>query len=532
MDINWKQISGTRSICSCIIAVAMLFSVSNAIAVEWDPDRKILLGNDWEVELTGYARWMGAVLIDDQPETAGDDSGELAMNRYILQPGLDGKIGRNFRWRIEYRFAREHNTSYLRDLRDLGAAGGPNGNGLPRELYNESEFRDTYIDFNVGQRTNLRLGRQQIAFGETDFFQALDLIHGFDFRWRNFLVPENEDTRKPLNMAVLNQEFGRYSSMQFVAIPGQLNRDQDFGSDFDLSGGRWGVQPFRGVDFLQSGLTPFNRDHTEGDTDDFKGAARWRSMIGPVNYSIAYLHVHNPDPMVNSLLNPFKETPANGEFSEFIFPIIDVLGFTASGYSEMFDAVFSTEIAYTFDKPMNVGRNPQDGCSGFAAPPGVPPGFCGIAEKDMITVMLRGDWVARWTESVFKTSRPGFLSVQLFNDHVFNLSKSDDVVDLGGFSGRKKQDSALLTWIFNLNYRNDRINPGFAGGTDLSNGGGFLLPNVEFQFGDRLRLRGEFIYFWDEGSANVGTVDATRDVHVFGYFDNTNQLFARLTYQF
>lgn len=532
MDINGHVMSGLRTHCTGILALAMVFGLSNAGAAEWDSTRLMLSGDDWSIEVSGYARWMGAVLLNDQPETASDDAGELAMNRFILQPALDGKIGRNFRWRLEYRFAREHNTEYLRTLRDLGAAGGPDGNGLPRELYNESEVRSAYIDFDLGRSTNLRLGRQQVAFGETDFFQALDLIHGFDFRWRNFLVPENEDSRKPLNMAVLNQEFGQYSSVQFVAIPGELNRAQDFGSDFDLRGGRWAVQPFRGLDLLQPGFTPFNRKHTDGDVDDFKGAARWRSMIGPVNYSVGYLHVHNPNPVVNTVLNPFKEVPANDQFAEFIFPIIDVIGFTASGYSKTFDAVFSTEIAYTFDKPMNVGRNPQQNCSGFPAPPGVPSGFCGIAENDVITVMLRGDWVARWTEDVFKTSRPGFLSVQLFNDRVVGLSKSDDVVDLGGFSARKKQDSALLTWIFNLNYSNDRINPGFAGGMDLSNGGGFLLPNIQFQFGDRLRLRGEFVYFWDDGSANIGTVDATRDVHVFGYFDNTNQLFARLTYLF
>lgn len=484
-------------------------------------------GDGWDVTFTGYLRQYVSMNLEDPPEVPGDDKYRLSMVRTQFQPSMEGNVGA-VDFRLQLRSVRELETGYMEDLEDLGAN---SGNDLIDRRYDTDEIREAYLDFDLTNTTNVRLGRQQVAFGETDFFQALDLIHGFDYTWRSFLVAENEDSRKPLNMLNVTQQVPDWQgALQVVLIPGgDFNRARDFGTSYDVFGGRWANQPNKGVDFLNPGVAPYNRDHSEGDTDDLKGAIRWTGLSpsGAINYSFNYLHVHNPDPVLNSVFAPYHETPDNG-FASLIFPMIDVLGFTASGYSSTADAVFSTEIAYAMDKPFNVGRDPAvcgAGAVGIA-------GICGIDEKDVVSLMLRMDKQVGWTQTVFKTSRPSFFSVQVFDDYIVDLDSEDDLVQLVGYSARPKSHSVIATAILGLNYANDTINPQLAGGYDVSYGGGFVIPSVQLVWGDHWRLKLEADIFFDDGSTRTGTPADSDDTTIFGYFDHNDQLMARLTYQF
>ncbi|MEQ9010596.1 DUF1302 family protein [Algiphilus sp.] len=514
--------TSVRRIWVALLGCAMGVQASNASA-------QMQFGGDgWELTLVGYLRQYVSMNLEDAPENPGDDQFRLSMVRTQFQPSLEGYVG-PVNFRLQTRTVREVETGYLEDLEELGAN---SGDDLVEDIYNTDEIREAYIDFDLTGGTNVRLGRQQVAFGETDFFQALDLIHGFDYTWRSFLVSENEDSRKPLNMLNVTQQVTAWQgALQVLVIPGgSLNRDRDFGTSYGLSGGRWSNQPNKGVDFLNPGVSPYQFDHEEGDADDLKGAVRWTGLAfnGAVNYSLNYLHVHNPDPVFNSVFAPFKgDGPDNG-FASLIFPIIDVVGFTASGYSTKMDAVFSTEIAYAMDKPFNVGQDPAvcgAGSTGIA-------GICGVDEKDVISLMLRMDKQVSWTQQLLKTSRPSFLSIQIFDDYILDLSDSDDLVQLVGYSAEPKSHSVIATAILSLNYANDTINPQLAGGYDISYGGGFVIPSVQFVWGDHWRLKLEADLFFDDGSNKVASPAASQDTTIFGYFANNDQLMARLTYQF
>ncbi|MES1943936.1 hypothetical protein PC39_07474 [Salinisphaera sp. PC39] len=487
-------------------------------------------GDGWEITAFGYLRQYVSMNLEDPPENPGDDKYRLSMVRTQFQPALEGNVG-PVDFRIQARSVREMETGYLEDLEDLGAN---SGDDLVEDIYDNDEIREAYIDFDLTNTTNVRLGRQQVAFGETDFFQALDLIHGFDYTWRSFLVSENEDSRKPLNMLNITQQVTPWQgAFQVLLIPGgDLNRDRDFGTSYGLSGGRWSNQPNKGVDFLNPGVSPYQYDHKEGDTDDLKGAIRWTGLTpgGGINYSFNYLHVHNPDPVFNSVFAPYEgDGPDNG-FASLIYPIIDVIGFTASGYSTKADAVFSTEIAYAMDKPFNVGQDPSVcGATGQAAIAGI----CGVDEKDVVSLMIRMDKQVDWTQTVFKTSRPSFFSVQIFDDYIVDLEDSDDLVQLVGYSADPKSHSVIATAILGLNYKNDTINPQLAGGYDVSYGGGFVIPSVQFVWGNHWRLKLEADIFFDDGSTPPpGSPATSDDTTIFGYFDHNDQLMARLTYQF
>lgn len=475
------------------------------------------------LDLSGYVREYVSMNLDNKPETSEDDKFSLQMVRtqIRLDVGLR-KIG-PIELFTSLRGVKEVSTGYLEDLEDAGADSSSNDPDLVENRYDDFEARELYADIDIlPYRLSTRLGKQQVAWGETDFFQASDLIHGFDFTWRSFLEAENEELRKPLIMAnVMLQVPEADGSLQGIIIPG-LDRDQDIGNSFDLFGGRWANQPNKGFDFFTVLENDFN--HPDGDKDDVKGGVRWQGILGDVNYSLMYLRTHNPDPVISPSSGiggePFGGKEPSGALGDLVYPIVDTVGATGSYYSPFLDIVFSTELAYTFDKPYNFG-------SDFLG--GNLPGFGGVEEKDTLRWMVRGDYQFD-TQNILGTHRPSFLSVQLFDSWLVDYDKDDDIVNLAGYGARKKEHSLLVTGIWGLNYFNDRVNPSFAGGYDISYGGGFFIPSIEFVLGDHFRLKFEADLFFTNGTKSQGEIEDS--TNLFGYFANNNQFLVRGQYQF
>ncbi len=187
--------------------------------------------------------------------------------------------------------------------------------------------------------------------------------------------------------------------------------------------------------------------------------------------------------------------------------------------------MFSTEISYIPKSPYNVGiqAGEKGGCAFF-------PGFCGVVEKNVLKTMVRLDKQLA-LQSYLGTSRPSFFSMQLFNTWITSYDRDEEVVNLAGFSGRAKEFSTIVTAILATNYDNDRINPSLAVGTDLTYGGGFVIPSVEFAYGNNWRVRVEAdLFFNDERQER--SLQNFNNTNLFGYFNGNDQLVVRATYQF
>jgi hypothetical protein len=178
-------------------------------------------------------------------------------------------------------------------------------------------------------------------------------------------------------------------------------------------------------------------------------------------------------------------------------------------------------LVYTRNAAFNVGTSPASNVIGL-------PGFAGIKQKNTMTTMLRIDKTANL--GFLGTSRPSFLSFQLFDTWILGFRRNDDIVQLAGFAAPIRKHTTILTTILAMNYMNDRINPTLAAGVDASNGGGFVIPSVEFAFGDNWRLKAEADLFFNRGQKKPGQLG--EDTHLFGYFAHNNQLAVRLTRQF
>jgi hypothetical protein len=524
--------------------------------------------------LGGYVRGWASMNLQDQPETGSDDKNTLSMLRGSILLDADYKPSSTLRFKAIARVDREASTNYLNTLqaapstKPLGSTAqvfstyaGGNVGGLD-DLYNTGEFREWWGEADLSDRVKFKFGKQQIVWGETDFFRALDVVHGFNYSWRSFLEVENEELRKPLIMArMLIQVPEAKGSLDLFVRPG-WDRDGDIGNTYDLAGGRWASQPTRGASFLFN--TAYNYESNGADNKDVTGGIRWQGIAGPVNYSVAYLKTFNNDPVANpcgatlSLLyggapipasdptsyTTFKQAPkACGfggvnplnplQFGDWIFPKTDIVGGTVSGYVPAIDAVLSTEIVYQKDRSFNYGVD------GGRFGPNITPGAFGVIQKNTLTTMFRMDKQLNLT-GLLGTSRPSFSSIQLFNTRILNYKESDEIVQLAYWNRRRTKDSALLTGFIVMNYDNDRINPGLAAGWDVTYGGGFVIPSIEFVLGDNWRVKGELDLFWDAGNTKPsylksdfsGLNEVGKGAGLFGYFSKANQAMIRVTRQF
>ncbi|KKK92776.1 hypothetical protein LCGC14_2699540, partial [marine sediment metagenome] len=363
------------------------------------------------------------------------------------------------------------------------------------------------------------------------------------------------------------------------------DRKEDMGSNFNIEGGRWIPHPYRGVDFT-SFTNSYRTDHDSGDWDDTTYGIRWNGTWGSIGYSFAYMKTFNASPIVNpnsSTANPdgtagdpalnfwgvtgdtfayggdepsggasciegglvedvFGFCQAGGSvLGDWMYPEIDVYGFTVNGFNQAMDATLSAEIAYTPNKPWNYGSLDSD-----------LPGWNGVKEKDTLSIMLRIDKEFKWMESL-GTHRPSLSSVQLFDTWILAHDDDDELVEFASFGAPKKEHQVYLTIFTLLNFNRDTINPSFVAGTDLSRGGGFAIPAVEFVMGDNWRFKVEADLWWNDGdkkkvcgkaNSNSGMDGCTSDIGdpnlgtrensagFMDWFADDNQLVFKLTRQF
>jgi len=511
-----------KSLCGLAALAALGGGGSAAMAAEAEAGGS----GDFSFALSGYARGWASMNLEDQPEleAVGKDSkGKLSMLRGSVLLDADAKTG-PIKWKAITRLEAEYKTRYLKDLEQLRSTNGTAGGKSITENYNNFDVREFWAETNLGERTTVKFGRQQLVWGESDFFHAMDLVHGYDLSWRLFFEGENEEWRKPLILLSTKIRVPEANGMLAAYVRPGWDRCDDIGNSYDIAGGRWFFQPYRGFDLTQ--VTTKNCDHKEGDQDDLTGGVRWSGEAFDMSYSIAYLTTFSADPVASSVFNPYKGVPVRGAVFDRIHPKVDVLGVTLSGYSDTLDAVVSAEMAFTKDQPFNVGSgafNPAN-----PANPGI--GLAGVKLKNTLTTMLRFDKNLR-LEGLLGTTRPSFSSIQLFNTQVLRFDQDDDLVRLFAYGSKLKEHNTILTAFTVLNYANDQINPGLAVGFDLTNGGGFAIPSVAMTLDDKWVAKVEADIFWDGGRSNKTQFSGEKS-QLFGYFSKASQLVFRLTRQF
>jgi hypothetical protein len=475
-----------------------------------------------KLSVTGYVREYLGLNLENKPDIMSNGKRlngkwDLNMARSTMLLDTRADFGRA-RLTAIGRWTREVETNYLDRLNDSSSK------DLIAEL-DENDLREIYLDLDVSKRLSLRLGRQQVAWGETDSFQVLDVVNGFDFNWRSSFEAENEELRKPLIMANAVIDVPELAgSLQLLYRPG-WDAASDVGYTLPFTGNRFAPQGSLGKNALD--VIPYNYDHSRGDTDRPSYGGRWMGEFKQVGYSLNYYHTVFGIPVINFAdlgfpgYRPWGEVPRNG-FAEFVLPEVDIFGGTFNSYSEKVDAVFRGELAYIPNKPYNHGFS--------GTPLG---GALNIIKKDTATWMLGVDKDLKWTSELLGTSQPGAITGQLIDTWVVNFDKHDDLLESGVTP--RREHSVVTTWIFGLNFRHNTWNPSLGLLYDVTYGGGAVIAALNNVIGDHWRIYTEYVGFFKNGqtcSIDPVTKKGLDCQHGFGNFDNKDQLTLRVTYQF
>lgn len=248
------------------------------------------------------------------------------------------------------------------DIRDTYSEAFDKHEKLNRKF--EYKLREAFVDLVLPPFT-LRLGRQQVVWGETDNFRALDVINPLDLRWHANWEPW-EDIRIPLWMARGIYDIGKFgpleeSFVEAVWIP------------WDFQPNKFGADPRRPWPFIGDGRFAVADSAWVGDTlyrlnttvlDDkpskkFKNGqagARFKAIWGGVDFSLNYFYGFSADTGVKVRSDL---TTVRGDMLHSVVQTVNprshVLGIAAN-YSEEYytQSVFRLETTYTTGIPVGL----------------------------------------------------------------------------------------------------------------------------------------------------------------------------------
>lgn len=473
--------------------------------------------DEHKIRFSGYLRTWASFNLNDSPETSADDKYDLSMLRGALSLTADTSTG-PISWRAVARADREVLTSYEKRLQRQVRAGSPGGPGSDMaDIYNDARIRELYGEGQIGERVHLRVGKQQVVWGETDFFHPTDLIHGYDYRWRSFLEGESDELRKPLilvNASINVPEAD--GSLQVVVRPG-LDEKRDIGNSYMQSGGRWMVQPYKGIDFLAA-ATAYDYKHPSGDYKDVTGGLRWTGRAGQMNYAFSWLKTFSPDPVLNPAANPYRKTPSRS-FGDWFYPVIDVAAASVSGEVEAIDTVVNAEIAYQRDRLFNTGSRL----------PVFQEGSGPVLRKNVIQTTIRLDKQLRLMDAL-GTNAASLASLQIFDSWIQDFDRADDIVEAVGFGTLARKHQTIATAFIGLPYMNSRLNFGLAVGRYLQSKDSFVIPSVSYAIGNKWRLSAEADLFFAKRERNTTAVQNVPSS--LGVLGSHSQFLVRATYQF
>lgn len=275
----------------------------------------------------------------------------------------------------------------------------------------DNDLREAYIDLDFrGIPLSLRLGKQQIVWGETDNFRLLDRVNSLDLTWHLQQEIEAqkgwERLRVPtwmIKWRLLLPDLGPISDtfLEGYWNPGDWRpAKRGFLPEFP-----WSIpfaNPYEDIfpNGLANGTTIFRQgDYARNPAENSQVGVRLSGYTGGVDFTLAYMWQRwagddgSNAAVVSALRDPDEALAATTEGklpAEFIAPRTHLIGFSASYPEERFTkAVLKSEMLYIIGVPFQDGDKPS---------PVLPSLLFGTTKRDMWQGMLGFDrpvWM-RW----------------------------------------------------------------------------------------------------------------------------------------
>jgi Protein of unknown function (DUF1302) len=272
----------------------------------------------------------------------------------------------------------------------------------------ENTLREAYVDLNFRELPlSLRIGRQQIVWGETDNFRLLDRVNALDLTWH--LQQETEighswdQLRIPYWMIKWLYQLDNVGPFSNSYLEGYWNPGDWYPNKRRfLPYSPWSLPVINPVTFaglsgeLEDSVLFRQGDYSRDPADNSQMGVRYGSMVGGVQFTIAYLYGrYNQDDGANTAfvradLDPVTAGQAIGAGilpAQYTVPYNHTFGFSANYYDEFTEAVLKAEQVYVMGMPFN---------SGDVRSPILPAQLFGVVKKDMWQGMLgfdRPTWI-------------------------------------------------------------------------------------------------------------------------------------------
>jgi hypothetical protein len=391
----------------------------------------------------------------------------------------------------------------------------------------EASLREAFVDV-VLPPVTLRLGRQQVVWGETDAFRALDVINPLDLSW-HWSRESWEDIRIPLWMARGIYDIGKFSwfdesFIEAIWIPTDF-RENNISTDPRKP---WA---FTG-DGLNKTANSIVRDGSLFDLDvemrnrrpnkkltNGQAGVRFKAIWGEVDFSLNYFYGFSADTGIR-VQSDLSRTVDNTFYviKDIVNPRTHVLGFTANYSDERFtQSVLRMETTFTTGVPVKVAENGP---------------LAADQDRDQYdtarrTVVMIGADRPTWIKSLNKT-RTIFLSSQIFWRHYIDYNKSyrgmstvrQANVDGLAVSGKYfsvntdqiDRDEFVMTFSASTAYgAAGLLKPSFSMAFDPRSTGAYNNFKVDYFWSDNILLRFQQHIYWrafnnDPGPWGLGDI--------------------------
>ena len=325
----------------------------------------------------------------------------------------------------------------------------------------DGDLWEGYVDFSKGAFFT-RIGRQKLAWGETDLFRLLDNINPLDNTFGG-ITEDLDDRRIPIFMTRANYNFGKVGPVSSFALEAFLSPafiDQKV-SPFAPLGTRYNY-PFP----LPDG-TVLPIDEPDETLENSRYGIRQTGVLGDnLNYTLAYMHTI-PDVFGAHINLDHPES----YFFELVYDPVDIVGGSINYYWGLADAVIRSEVAWFMDEPVFV---PEVNL--------LPDPIAGdIPKKDFLRYMIGFDKQI-WMRALNDT-QTFFIALQYFGQWA---DAYDDrmtmavpiTADLSRFPAVKEYEQTV-TGAISTKYWHGKLEPQLAVAYDMR-GAVFIQPQLNY----------------------------------------------------
>jgi hypothetical protein len=395
------------------------------------------------------------------------DAGDLVQHRNLLYlewtHDLSKATGLNLKYRVVGRFLYDGLYDYgPEEFRDVRRA---NKHQID-DFKMDAQLWEAYVDYTPGNFF-LRVGRQNLAWGETDVFRLLDNINPLDNTF-GFSFENLDDRRIPLPMVRASYNFGKVAGIAALTLEGFWNP----GFLPESAGNKVApLAPFGTPYALPSPPLPIPLStlKPERTMQNSRWGFRLQGVIGEnFNFNLAHYQSYEDNPAGRVVINPII-----GPVQELLFKPVQITGGSVSFFERHIDSVVRSEVAWVWNErvfipqinaPLLFGKF-EDG---------------ELPTKGLLRFMVGLDR-ALWIRPLNPTAMFNF-SFQYFGELTPHFDERQRTAvqsfPTGEFLPAHKYSQTMTLLVF-TNYIHGKLNPQVAVAWD-PRGAWLIIPQVEY----------------------------------------------------